>query len=163
MEELKVTLQNSNDVKRFYIYTKEGEKTGDFLDFDLEDIELIDKLERAYHKILKNQQWIKNEMLVIDRKQDFKRKHSFMSNNERLKYEAMKKYYNEQRKAFDMFLGENGVAKLLYGRKFEWGTLNEISEIISNQIYPQLNVSMKNITEKVKNKYKNQMGTDELK
>lgn len=162
MEELKIVLNNSEDVKRFYVYTKDGKKTGEYLDFDLEDIELIDKLDKIYNKILKNQQWIKNEMTVIDKKQDFKKKNSLMSNNEKLKYEAIKKYYNEQRNAFDLFLGENGVEKLLYGRKFEWGTLNEISEIISNQIYPQLKISMKNITEKVKEKYKKPIENDVL-
>lgn len=162
MEELKIVLNNSEDIKRFYVYTKDGKKTGEHLDFDLEDIELIDRLDRIYNKILKNQQWIKNEMAVIDRKQDFKKKNSLMSNNEKLKYEAIKKYYNEQRNAFDLFLGENGVEKLLYGRKFEWGTLNEISEIISNQIYPQLKISMKNITEKVKEKYKKPIENDVL-
>ena len=162
MEELKIVLNNSEDIKRFYVYTKDGKKTGEHLDFDLEDIELIDRLDRIYNKILKNQQWIKNEMTVIDKKQDFKKKNSLMSNNEKLKYEAIKKYYNEQRNAFDRFLGENGVEKLLYGRKFEWGTLNEISEIISNQIYPQLKISMKNITEKVKEKYKNKIENDVL-
>lgn len=162
MEELKIVLNNSEDIKRFYVYTKDGKKTGEHLDFDLEDIELIDRLDRIYNKILKNQQWIKNEMTVIDRKQDFKKKNSLMSNNEKLKYEAIKKYYNEQRNAFDLFLGENGVEKLLYGRKFEWGTLNEISEIISNQIYPQLKISMKNITDKVKEKYKNKIENDVL-
>lgn len=162
MEELKIVLNNSEDIKRFYVYTKDGKKTGEHLDFDLEDIELIDRLDRIYNKILKNQQWIKNEMTVIDKKQDFKKKNSLMSNNEKLKYEAIKKYYNEQRNAFDLFLGENGVEKLLYGRKFEWGTLNEISEIISNQIYPQLKISMKNITEKVKEKYKNKIENDVL-
>lgn len=162
MEELKIVLNNSEDIKRFYVYTKDGKKTGEHLDFDLEDIELIDRLDRIYNKILKNQQWIKNEMTIIDKKQDFKKKNSLMSNNEKLKYEAIKKYYNEQRNAFDMFLGENGVEKLLYGRKFEWGTLNEISQIISNQIYPQLKISMKNITEKVKEKYKNKIENDVL-
>jgi hypothetical protein len=162
MEELKIVLNNSEDIKRFYVYTKDGKKTGEHLDFDLEDIELIDRLDRIYNKILKNQQWIKNEMTVIDKKQDFKKKNSLMSNNEKLKYEAIKKYYNEQRNAFDLFLGENGVKKLLYGRKFEWGTLNEISEIISNQIYPQLKISMKNITDKVKEKYKNKIENDVL-
>lgn len=162
MEELKIVLNNSEDIKRFYVYTKDGKKTGEHLDFDLEDIELIDRLDRIYNKILKNRQWIKNEMTVIDKKQDFKKKNSLMSNNEKLKYEAIKKYYNEQRNAFDLFLGENGVEKLLYGRKFEWGTLNEISEIISNQIYPQLKISMKNITEKVKEKYKKPIENDVL-
>ena len=52
-----------------------------------------------------------------------------------------------------MFLGPRGVEKLLNGRKFTWTTLQEIDEIIEKQIAPHLDISMKNITEKVKEKY----------
>lgn len=162
MEELKITLQNSQDIKRFYIYTTDGEKTGEYLDFDLEDIELLDRLDRVYESIIKNHQWFKNQIVIIDKKQDFKKKNKFMSNNEKLKYEATKEYFKNQRKAYDLFLGENGVDKLLYGRPFEINTLREIDKIITEQIYPQLKLSMKNITEKIKKDYKNQKDSDVL-
>lgn len=155
MEELKITLNNSEDIKRFYVYTKDGHKTGDYLEFDLEDIELLDKLEKAQEEIIKNHNWIKGQLVIIDKKQDFKDKNKIMSNNERLKYEAIKTFYKNQRNAYELFLGENGVDKLLYGRKFEWNTLREIDDIILNQIKPELNISMKNITEKIKKNYKN--------
>jgi hypothetical protein len=53
-----------------------------------------------------------------------------------------------------MFLGENGVKKLLNGRKLGWTTLKEIDEIIEKQISPYIDVDMKKITDKVKNKFK---------
>lgn len=162
MEELKITLSENKDIKKFAIYTKDGEPTGEYLNFDLEDIELLDRLDRAYENIVKNHQWIKNELVIIDKKQDFKKKNKIMSNNERLKYEAVKEFYKRQREAYDLFLGDGGVDKLLYGRKFEWNTLREIDDIISTQIKPQLDISMKNIADKVKKQYKSSIETDVL-
>ena len=52
-----------------------------------------------------------------------------------------------------MFLGENGVQKLLNGKKIGWTTLQEIDDIIEKQIAPHLDVSMDKITQKVKDKY----------
>ena len=52
-----------------------------------------------------------------------------------------------------MFLGENGVQKLLNGRRIGWSTLEEIDEIIEKQIVPHFNLTMDKITDKVKKKY----------
>ena len=52
-----------------------------------------------------------------------------------------------------MFLGDKGIEKLLNGRKFTWTTLQEIDEIIEKQIAPHIDINMKKITDKVKEKY----------
>ena len=52
-----------------------------------------------------------------------------------------------------MFLGENGVQKLLNGRKIGWTTLQEIDEIIEKQIAPHLDLTMDKITDKIRSKY----------
>ena len=62
---------------------------------------------------------------------------------------------------YNMFLGPRGVEKLLNGRKFTWTTLQEIDEIIEKQISPHLDLSMKNITDKVKEKYGQAIKKDE--
>ena len=54
-----------------------------------------------------------------------------------------------------MFLGENGVQKLLNGRKVGWTTLQEIDEIIEKQISPYFDKAIDKITKKVKEKYGN--------
>ena len=54
---------------------------------------------------------------------------------------------------FDLFLGKGGVDKLLYGRDLEWDTIEEIEKIISEQIIPDLDVSMENIKNKIIKKY----------
>ena len=47
-----------------------------------------------------------------------------------------------------MFLGKDGVKKLLNGRKMTWTSLIEIGEIIKDQIYPYLEKGMKTASEK---------------
>ena len=55
--------------------------------------------------------------------------------------------------AYNMFLGENGVEKLLNGRALGWTTLQEIDEIIDKQIAPHLTITMDDITNKITQKY----------
>ena len=50
-----------------------------------------------------------------------------------------------------MFLGENGVQKLLHGRKIRWTTLREIDEIVAKDIFPKLKIEEKSIENKIKN------------
>ena len=76
-----------------------------------------------------------------------------MSSNEESKLKAMNEFYKEQTEIYNMFLGENGVQKLLNGRKLRWTTLNEIDEIIEKKIAPKLDITLENITTKIKNKY----------
>lgn len=91
-------------------------------------------------------------MLIIDKRQDVKGK-KLLSKNEEDKIKAINDFFNKEVEVYNMFLGENGVQKLLNGRKLTWLAFEEIDEIIEKQIVPHLDLSMKNITEKVKEKY----------
>ena len=154
MEKKFIKLNNSDDVLRLHIQTKDGIETGEYLEFDMEDIDLLDNLQKMQDDLIKNRNWLKNQFTIIEKKQDFKPKNKIMSNNEKMKYDAMKSFYKKQKEIYDIFLGENGVDKLLYGRKFEWQTMEEIDKIIEEQIIPLLNITFDNITKKVKEKYK---------
>lgn len=162
MEKKFIQLDDNKDVLKLWIKSKDGKETGEYLEFNLEDIELLDTLQKMKDETNKNYQWIKSQFVIIEKKQDFKKKNKIMSNNEEMKYNAIKQYYKKQKDIFNMFLGENGVEKLLYGRKFDWETLEEVSNIIEKQISPQLNITMDNITNKIKNKYKMEIKTDNI-
>lgn len=154
MEEKKfIQLGESTNTLKLWIKTKDGKETGEFLEFNLKDIELLDRYQKMADEDNKNKQWIKNQFVIINNKQDFKKKGKIMSNNEEQKYKAILQYYKKQKEIYDLFLGEGGVDKLLYGRKFEWETLVEIEKIIKEQIAPNLNITMDNITNEIKNKY----------
>ena len=91
-------------------------------------------------------------MLIIDKRQDVKGK-KLLSKNEEDKIRALNDFFKKEAEIYNIFLGERGVEKLLNGRKLGWTSLQEIDEIIEKQIVPHLDLSMENITNKIKNKY----------
>lgn len=149
----KIGLKNENILK-LEIVDEKGNSTGEFLEFDLEDIELPFKYQEIIERLKKSRQNLKNQFTIIEKKQDHKGK-KLMSSNEEEKLKALNNFYNEQVEIYNIFLGENGVQKLLNGRKLRWTTLNEIDELIEKQIAPQLDLTMEDITKKIKSKYSN--------
>ena len=149
----KIGLKNENILK-LEIVDETGNSTGEFLEFDLEDIELPFKYQEIIERLKKSRQNLKNQFAIIEKKQDHKGK-KLLSFNEEAKLKALTKFYKEQEEIYNIFLGKDGVKKLLNGRNLRWTTLSEIDELIEKQIAPQLNVTMDDITKKIKSKYSN--------
>lgn len=143
---------NKDDVLRLGIKTSDGKDTGEFLEFQLDDIELPLRYQELLEKDKKNKEHLRNQILIIDKREDVKGK-KLLSKNEEDKIRALNDFFIKEIEVYNMFLGARGVEKLLNGRKFTWTTLQEIDEIIEKQIAPHLDVNMKNITDKVKEKY----------
>lgn len=143
-----------DNVLRLEIITDKGEHTGNFLEFDLEDIELPLIYQDMLEEDKKNKEWLKDRILIIDKRQDVKGK-KLMSKNEEDKIKALNEFYKKEVEILDKFLGKGGVDKLLNGRKIGWTTLDEIDELISKQIAPHLDLSMENIKDKIKERYGN--------
>lgn len=152
---------NKDNILRLGIRTVDGEDTGNYLEFDLEDIELPLKYQELIEEDKKNRQHLKNQMTIIDKRQDVKGK-KLMSKNEEDKIKAINEFYQKEKKVIDMFLGEGGVDKLLNGRKLGWTSLQEIDEIITKQIAPHIKINMNDITNKIKEKYTTTVETDVL-
>lgn len=147
------TIQLKNDnILRLEVLTDKGEKTGEYLEFDLEDIELPFIYQEILERLKKSRKNLKNQFVIIDKRQDHKGK-KLMSSNEEAKLKILNEFYKEQIEIYNMFLGENGVQKLLNGRKLRWTTLREIDEIIEKRIAPKLDITLGNITKKIKEKY----------
>ena len=149
----KIGLKNENLLK-LEIVDEMGNSTGEFLEFDLEDIELPFKYQEIIERLKKSRQNLKNQFAIIEKKQDHKGK-KLLSFNEEAKLKALTKFYKDQEEIYNIFLGKDGVKKLLNGRNLRWTTLSEIDELIEKQIAPQLNVTMDDITKKIKSKYSN--------
>lgn len=143
---------NKSNILRLGIKDSEGKDTGEYLEFDLEDIELPLKYQELLEQTKKNREHIRNQLLMIDKKQDVKGK-KLMSKNEEDKIKALSDFFKKEAEIYNMFLGERGVEKLLNGRKLGWSSLEEITEIINKQISPYLDLTMESITNKVKQKY----------
>ena len=76
-----------------------------------------------------------------------------MSYNQEEKIKAVNEFFKKEVVILDKFLGQDGVKKLLNGRKLGWTTLDEIDELIEKQIAPHLDLSLDNLKNKVKDKY----------
>lgn len=141
-----------NDILRLGIKDESGKDTGEFLEFDLEDIELPLKYQELLEKDKKNKEWANNQIRIIEKRQDVKGK-KLLSKNQEDEIKVMKEFFNKEIEVYNMFLGENGVQKLLNGRKIGWVTLNEIDELIEKYIIPKLDLNKTKVEEKIKQKY----------
>ena len=144
---------NKNDILHLDIYTDDGKKTGEYLEFDLEDIELPLKYQELLEKDKKNKEYLRNQIQIIEKKQDVKGK-KLLSKNEEDAIKALNEFFKKETEIYNMFLGEKGVQKLLNGKKLGWTSLQDIDEIIEKQILPHLDLGMNRIQEKIKEKYK---------
>lgn len=143
---------NKSNVLRLGIKTDEGVDTGEYLEFDLEDIELPLKYQELINEDRKNRKNLKNALFIIGKRQDVKGKR-LLSKNEEDSIKAIQDFMKKEEEIYNIFLGKDGVKKLLNGRKLGWTSLQEIDEIVEKQIAPYLNMNMASITEKIKNKY----------
>lgn len=149
-----IQLKRNDDILRLKIIDENGNDTGNCLEFDLEDIELPIKWQQLAEEDKKNRAYVKNQIAIIEKKQDHKGK-KLLSANEEAKIRAMQDFYKKEVEVYNMFLGDNGVQKLLNGRKLSWGTLTEIDDIIINTILPKLEINAENIKDKIMKKYSN--------
>ena len=147
-----IKLNNNDNLLRLRIQTEDGKDTGEVLEFQLDDIELPLRYQELAEKDKKNKENLRNQILIIEKRQDVQGK-KLLSKNQEDKIKALNDFFNKEVEIYNMFLGENGVQKLLNGRKVGWTTLQEIDEIIEKQITPYLDFSMQNITDKIKQKY----------
>lgn len=143
---------NKDDILRLEIVTSDGEKTGNYLEFDLEDIELPLKYQELLEKDEKNKKNLRNQLLIIEKRQDVKGK-KLLSKNQEDEIKALNDFFKKEKEIYDLFLGKGGFDKLLNGRAMTWTVFEEIDELIEKQILPHLDLSMTRIQDKVKEKY----------
>ncbi len=141
-----------NDVLRLTIVDSEGKETGEYLEFDLEDIELPLKYQDAMERSKKNRVELQNKLKMIDQRKDVKGKKALSKNTED-KFKALEEFYKKEEEIYNVLLGENGVSKLLNGRKLGWTSLTEIDNIIDKQIMPKLEKNVEYTYDKIEKLY----------
>jgi hypothetical protein len=140
-----------DNILRIGIKDIEGNDTGEHLEFDLEDIEMPLKLNESEMKHRKNYEYLRNQFVIIDKKEDKKGKF-MLSWREEEKVKALQEFYKREMEAMDLFLGEGATNKLLNGRKPYYSMYDDIMDIIE-PIMPKLEVNADSIINKIKNKY----------
>ena len=138
-----------DDLLRIKIKDSDGNYTGEELVFDLEDVELPLIYQDVIEQTKKNKEHLQNQFVMIEKRQDVKGK-KVLSKNQEDKIKALKEFYERQVEIYNMILGENGVSKLLGGRKVGWTSLADIDEIIGTQLQPYIDVDMNRIKDKIR-------------
>ena len=142
-----------DNILKIGIKDSDGNDTGEHLEFDMEDINLALRLNECDEKHRKNLEFLRNQFIIIDKKEDKKGK-KILSWKEEEKLKALKNFYAEEEKALDLFLGENGTKKLLNGRNPYYSMYEDINDILK-PILPKLKLRADDIAKKIKDKYSN--------
>lgn len=140
-----------DNILRIGIKDIEGNETGEHLEFDLEDIELPLRLNECEAKHRKNLEYLRNQFVIIDKKEDKKGKF-ILSWKEEEKLKVLQEFYKREMEALDLFLGQNGTNKLLNGRKPYYSMYDDINEILE-PIMPKIKIRANDIANKIKEKY----------
>ncbi len=140
-----------NDILKIGIKDSEGNDTGEYLTFDLEDIDLPLRINQCEFEHRKNLNWIQSQFVIIDKKKIQKNK-GILNSNEKEKLYALKEFYKREMEALDLFLGKDGVKKILNGRNPYYAMYDDISEMLE-PIMPKLQKSADDIKNKIKEKY----------
>ena len=142
-----------DSILRIGIKDSKGNDTGEHLEFDLEDIELPLRLNECEEKHRKNLESLRNQFIIVDKKEDKKGKF-VLTWKEEEKLKAVQEFYKREMQALDLFLGEGGTKKLLNGRRPYYSMYEDINEMLA-PILPKLKLRADDIADKIKAKYSN--------
>lgn len=143
-----------DNVLKLKLKNEIGEDTGEYLEFDLEDIELPLKYQQAIEEHKKNYNSLKNQLLIISKKEDHTGK-KFLSSNQEASLIALSEFYKKEIKIMDLFLGDGKTQMILdkvMRRKPYLTMFNDIMESIE-EVSDLFNVGYSSIEDKIKEKY----------
>lgn len=153
-----IKIKKNKDIFRLGIIDEKGNIVKDekgeevCLEFDLADIELPLRYNRCINEINNAKRKLKNQLVIINKKQDHKGK-QMLSANEEAKVKALQQFYKEMECAMDLFLGQGGTRKYLNGRKPYWTMFEDLSEAIEPYM-DKMQLTVEDIENRIKSKYK---------
>lgn len=142
---------NSIRIEKKDIYTIEVNDNGDTIEFDLVDIELPFKCDRALSEVNRIYRELQAKLVIIEKKEDHKLANEFMTANEKAKLEAHKTAFKEMRVAMDAFLGE-GACQKIFGDRNYVEMFDDLFEALQPH-FEKMKLNTQGITERIKAKY----------
>lgn len=147
-----ITLKERTGLKRFGIRTEDGTDTGEYIEIDLEDLDLPLKANKCQLEHINNYNKLKSQIEAAAQMPNTKNPNELVTEQQKAVLAAHKEFYEAEEKALDEFLGEGATKKLLGGRKPYLTMYDDINEYLE-QIVPILKDAQKNLEEKIKTKY----------
>ena len=145
-----------NNVFKVAIRDTKGNDTGCYLEFDIEDIELPLRLCECEEAHKRNMKYLKDQFLIIDKKEDHKGK-KLLSWKEEEKLKVLQKVYKDEMDALDLFIGKGKTQMILdlMGRRPYFTMYDDIGKLLE-PILPKLKISVDSIKDKIRAKYSNE-------
>lgn len=138
-------------IARKDIYTIEVNDNGDTIEFDLVDIELPFKADKAFREIDRISGELQAKLVIIDKKQDHPIKGAAMTANEEARLNAYREAFVGMRAAMDCFLGD-GACQKIFGDRNYLEMYTDLAEALAPHMEKmQLNVD--GIRKRIKDKY----------
>ena len=138
-------------IERKDIYTIEVNDNGETIEFDLVDIELPFKCERAFTEVNRISNELQSKLVIIENKEDHQVKGRTMTANEEARLLAYKQAFMEMRVAMDAFLGDGACQKIFGDRNYI-----EMYEDLAKALSPhfdKMKLTGAGIMERIKEKY----------
>ena len=138
-------------IERKDIYTIEVNDKGETIEFDLVDIELPFKCDRAFREIAQIQNALKAKLVIIEKQQDHPIKGGIMTANEEAVITAYRDAFREMRVAMDAFLGE-GACQKIFGDRNYLEMYTELAEALDPHL-EKMQLNTEGIRNRIKAKY----------
>ena len=142
---------NSIRIEKKDIYTIEVNDLGETIEFDLVDIELPFKCERALAEVNRIYKDLQGKLVIIEKREDHKLDGEIMTANEKAKLDAHRTAFKEMRVAMDAFLGAGACQKIFGDRNYV-----EMYDDLFEQLAPhfeKMKLNSEGITARIKDKY----------
>ena len=142
---------NSIRIEKKDIYTIEVNDMGETIEFDLVDIELPFKADRALAEVNRIYKELQGKLVVIEKREDHKLDGEIMTANEKAKLDAHRTAFKEMRVAMDAFLGAGACQKIFGDRNYV-----EMYDDLFDQLAPhfeKMKLNSDGITARIKAKY----------
>ena len=149
-----IQIKKSDSLIRIGLKDEKGNDTGEYLQFDVEAISNALNYQECIELHKKNLSALKNQFIIIDKKQDHKGK-KLLSANEEAKMEALEDFYKKEMEALDLFIGKGKTQVILkiMGREPYFSMFDEISELLE-PVLPVIEKGFQDFKSKIEEKYK---------
>ena len=107
-----IQLKERDSVFKVKIKDSEGNDTGKYLKFDLEQVNYPLKINECVEMHKRNIEWIKDQMIILEKKEDKKGK-KLLSYKQEEGIKLYVKFYEKEMEALDLFLGKGATQMLL--------------------------------------------------
>lgn len=151
--DIQLKIKKSDKVIRIPIIDEDDNDTGECLQFDVEDVQTVLNLQECIEQHKKNVAYLKNQEVIIGKREDHKGKKLFTANQEAMA-KAVQEFYAREIKAMDLFIGEGKtelILKIMKRRPYI-SMFNDIQEMLE-PIFPVIKKGYEDYKKEIESKY----------